>query len=162
MSSYQRTPYIGVTNDPERRVFEHKTGVVPGFTSKYRITRLVHFEETDDVSAAIEREKPLKGWLRKRKIELIESTNPKWLDFAADWFTPDDLRVRTEESTALNTLRRPQSSSHHEHSEGSSPVGSVTPAGKLLRCAQDDRESGLGKGGRSGDNSKGSGEPRQP
>src|SRR4051794_25755789 len=104
MSSLRRTLYIGMTNDLERRVLEHKTGAVPGFTSKYRITRLVYFEDTNDVVAAIPREKYLKGWLRAKKVALIESMNPSWNDLAEDWFTSEDLAVRrtTSASTARN------------------------------------------------------------
>jgi putative endonuclease len=61
------TLYIGVTNDLERRVYEHKKKLIDGFTKRYNINRLVYFEETDDVMSAIEREKQLKGWLRRRK-----------------------------------------------------------------------------------------------
>lgn len=70
--------YIGVTNDLERRIAEHRMKLVPGFTAKYNLTKLVHFEETGDVRAAIEREKQLKGWTRAKKNTLIDSQNPKW------------------------------------------------------------------------------------
>jgi putative endonuclease len=74
--------YTGVTNDINRRVYEHKQKTVPGFTSRYNITRLVYCESTTDVAAAIEREKQIKGWLRSKKIALIESMNPKWDDLS--------------------------------------------------------------------------------
>ena len=77
--------YIGVTNNLERRVFEHKGKLVPGFTSHYNLNRLVYFEQTNDVGAAITREKELKGWRRDRKIVLIESVNPKWSDLSREW-----------------------------------------------------------------------------
>ena len=77
-----RTLYTGVTNDLERRVYEHKQKLVPGFTAKYNITRLVYFEVTQDVQAAITREKQIKGWLRSKKIALIESVNPEWKDLS--------------------------------------------------------------------------------
>ena len=85
MSNRHKTLYIGVTNDLERRVYEHKNGLAPGFTKRYNINRLVLFEETSDVNEAIAREKQLKGWVRRRKIELIEAANPKWDDLAAEW-----------------------------------------------------------------------------
>jgi putative endonuclease len=85
-SSHTQTLYVGVTNDIRRRMWEHKNKSIPGFTAKYNISRLVYFEETDDLSAAIEREKHLKGWLRSKKIALIESQNPDWNDLAADWY----------------------------------------------------------------------------
>jgi putative endonuclease len=72
--------YIGVTNDIVRRVFEHRTKAVPGFTSKYNITRLVWFEIYDDPVSAISREKELKKWKRAWKTQLIEAQNPQWDD----------------------------------------------------------------------------------
>src|SRR5215203_318508 len=108
MSSLRRTLYIGMTNNLERRVFEHKTGAVPGFTSRYRVTRLVFFEDTNDVIAAIEREKYLKGWLRAKKVALIESMNPLWNDLAEDWFTPKDLPVGRSASASTVRSHQPQ------------------------------------------------------
>jgi len=72
--------YIGVTNDLVRRVYEHRQKAVPGFASKYNITRLVWFEIYDDPVSAITREKELKKWKRNWKIKLIETDNPEWLD----------------------------------------------------------------------------------
>jgi len=77
--------YIGVTNDIERRVVEHKNKAVPGFSTRYNLTKLVYFEAFGDVRAAIAREKELKGWVRRRKIALIESVNPKWNDLSPEW-----------------------------------------------------------------------------
>ena len=74
--------YTGITNNLARRVYEHKEKLISGFTSKYNLTKLVFFEETHDVKAAIAREKQIKGWLRKKKIELIESQNPDWNDLS--------------------------------------------------------------------------------
>ena len=74
------TLYIGVTNDLIRRVFEHREEVAEGFTKKYGVKRLVHFEQFDDISTAIQREKTLKRWSRAWKIELIEKANPEWDD----------------------------------------------------------------------------------
>src|SRR5262245_11344839 len=82
MTNKSRTLYTGVTNDLERRVYEHKKKLVPGFTAKYNIDRLVYYEATEDVNVAISREKQIKGWLRAKKIALIESTNPKWTDLS--------------------------------------------------------------------------------
>ena len=72
--------YIGITNDLVRRIYEHRTKAVPGFTSKYNITRLVWFEIYDDPISAISREKELKKWKRAWKIQLIETQNPEWHD----------------------------------------------------------------------------------
>jgi putative endonuclease len=85
MTNKSRTLYTGVTNDLERRVYEHTQKLVPGFTAKYNITRLVYFEATGDVEVAISREKQIKGWLRRRKIALIESVNPEWKDLSMGW-----------------------------------------------------------------------------
>ena len=72
--------YIGVTNDLVRRIYEHRTKAVPGFTSRYNITRLVRFEIYDDPISAISREKELKKWKRSWKVRLIETQNPEWDD----------------------------------------------------------------------------------
>jgi putative endonuclease len=76
--------YIGVTSDLLKRIDQHREGVVEGFTKSYRADRLVHFEETSDVHAAIAREKQLKGWRREKKVALIETMNPKWNDLYLD------------------------------------------------------------------------------
>jgi putative endonuclease len=78
--------YTGVTNDLVRRVYEHKNKLVKGFTSHYNTTLLVFFEETPDVVTAIGREKEIKGWLRIKKITLIESVNPEWQDLSCGWY----------------------------------------------------------------------------
>ena len=82
MSNKSRTLYTGVTKDLSRRAYEHKSKLIPGFTQRYNITKLVYFEATSDINSAIAREKQIKGWLRKKKIELIESMNPEWEDLA--------------------------------------------------------------------------------
>jgi putative endonuclease len=86
MSSGSGTLYIGVTNNLRRRVDEHKSKLVPGFTAKYNIDRLVYFEMFRDIRTAIAREKQLKGWVRRKKIALIETQNQKWEDLAKDWY----------------------------------------------------------------------------
>jgi putative endonuclease len=97
MASRSRTLYTGVTNDIERRVYEHKQKLANGFTKKYNVTRLVYFEATDDIRSAIEREKQIKGWLRSRKIALVESVNPGWIDLADGWYGgPRDSSLRSE------------------------------------------------------------------
>jgi putative endonuclease len=84
MSSPSRTLYTGVTNDLERRVNEHRSGKITGFTKQYRIDRLVYFLETTDVNAAIAAEKQIKGLSRSKKIALIETENPTWQDLGAE------------------------------------------------------------------------------
>ena len=95
MTNQSRTLYTGVTNDLERRVLGHKQKVTRGFTSKYNISRLVYCEATDDVEAAITREKQIKGWLRAKKIALIEEMNPEWKDLAAE-LLEQDSSLRSE------------------------------------------------------------------
>jgi putative endonuclease len=91
MASKSRTLYTGVTNNLERRVYEHKHKLVEGFTKKYNITTLVYYEEMRDVRDAIARENQIKGWLRARKIALIETANPEWKDLSKEWFKEDSL-----------------------------------------------------------------------
>jgi putative endonuclease len=86
LASRSRTLYIGVTGDILRRILEHKQRRGSLFTSKYKIDRLVHYEETDYVHAALAREKELKSWRRARKIALIEAANPSWADLSAEWY----------------------------------------------------------------------------
>jgi len=74
--------YIGVTNNLERRMYEHRNKMVDGFTKRYNLTKLVHFEETSDVRSAIEREKQLKNWHRDWKIKLIDKFNAEWKDLS--------------------------------------------------------------------------------
>ncbi len=78
------TLYIGVTNDLVKRVYEHKDGLVEGFTKEYGVDRLVYYEQTNDSYSAIEREKRMKKWKRQWKIELIEKFNPEWKDLYKD------------------------------------------------------------------------------
>lgn len=74
------TIYVGVTSNLIKRVYEHKTEIFEGFTKKYNIKNLVYYEIYEDIVEAIKREKALKGWTRKEKIELIENQNPDWKD----------------------------------------------------------------------------------
>lgn len=82
MTNRSKTLYTGMTNDLKRRVHEHKEKLIPGFTKKYNISKLVWFDSTNDVQAAIAYEKKIKGWLREKKVALIESKNPEWKDLA--------------------------------------------------------------------------------
>jgi len=80
------TIYTGVTSDLNKRIFQHKNKLIDGFSKKYGLDKLVFFEEYADIYNAIVREKEIKGWLRRKKIELIESINPNWNDLAESWF----------------------------------------------------------------------------
>ena len=86
MTHIAKTLYIGVTSNLEQRIYQHKHGLIEGFTKKHGLHQLVYFEQTVDLRVAIEREKQLKGWRRARKIELIEAINPHWQDLADRWF----------------------------------------------------------------------------
>ncbi|MCL2674948.1 MAG: GIY-YIG nuclease family protein [Defluviitaleaceae bacterium] len=77
--------YTGITNNLERRVYEHKNKLIEGFTKQYNVDKLVYFDSTLDVKSAIEREKQIKGWTREKKNELIETINPNWEDLSKEW-----------------------------------------------------------------------------
>ena len=79
------TLYIGVTNNLERRLYEHRNNLIEGFTNKYNVHHLVYFEDVNDIQSALQREKQLKRWTRKWKLELIEKVNPEWRDLANDF-----------------------------------------------------------------------------
>ena len=83
MASASRVLYTGVTNNLARRASEHKEKRIPGFSARYRVSELVYFEAFGDIRVAIAREKQIKGWLRARKIALIETLNPQWKDLSA-------------------------------------------------------------------------------
>ena len=101
MANVARTLYVGGTNNLERRVYEHKMKLIPGFTSRYDLTTLVYYESTVDINAALLREKQIKGWLRKKKITLIESVNPKWNDLSKEWTDCHSEGVITTEESVL-------------------------------------------------------------
>ncbi len=89
-NKYNTTLYIGVTNNLERRIIEHKEGLIPSFTSRYNLTKLVYFEGYSSISQAIEREKQLKGWKREWKDSLIEMMNPNWEDLLGSGISEAD------------------------------------------------------------------------
>jgi len=88
VASRSRTLYIGFTSDLLKRIFQHKQKTYEGFSALYNCDRLVWFEQFADVSDAIQREKQLKGWLRAKKIALIQTNNPTWEDLSKAWY-PD-------------------------------------------------------------------------
>jgi putative endonuclease len=83
LASRSRVLYVGVTNNLERRIAEHQLAKAPGFSKRYYVCKLVYWETFGNIRSAIAREKQLKGWLRKRKVALIESANPQWKDLSA-------------------------------------------------------------------------------
>ncbi len=80
-----RVMYIGVTNNLERRLYEHINKLVKGFTEKYNVHKLVYYEETPDIKVALEREKEIKKWRREKKDNLVVSINPTWKDLSEEW-----------------------------------------------------------------------------
>ena len=86
LSSFKKVLYIGITSNLRKRIWEHREGVVSGFTKKYNIKMLVYYEVYDDSETAIIREKQLKKWRREKKIKLIESINPEWRDLYEELF----------------------------------------------------------------------------
>lgn len=120
MANRSRTLYVGVTNDLARRVWEHKHTQTAGFTRRYLIDRLVHYEVAPDAASAILREKQIKGWVRRRKVGLIESVNPEWRDLSLDFLdirptvsaieARDEMRERRDSSLATT---RPRAEAEH-------------------------------------------------
>jgi len=92
MSNQSKMIYVGVTNSLKNRVAQHKKKLVPGFTQRYNLFKLVHYEMFLDIRLAITREKQLKGWLRSKKVALIVEKNPEWNDLAADWYKIEPKR----------------------------------------------------------------------
>jgi len=88
VASRSRTIYIGVTGNLLKRIFQHKKKNYEGFSATYNCNRLVWFERFTGPSSAIAREKQLKGWVRAKKIALIEKSNPTWEDLSQTWYTP--------------------------------------------------------------------------
>jgi len=84
MASKSGTLYVGVTNNIKRRVYEHKNHLIPGFTDRYNVVRLLYVETTTDPVSAIKREKQIKRWRREKKVKLIDSLNPEWNDISED------------------------------------------------------------------------------
>src|SRR5687767_768730 len=89
LASFSRVLYVGVTNDPERRVYQHRTKQRGGFTAQYSVNQLVWYESFRDIRDAIAAEKRIKGWTRAKKVALIEEGNPHWEDINAGWPAPD-------------------------------------------------------------------------
>jgi putative endonuclease len=105
LASKSRRLYTGMTNWLFRRVMEHKSGEVEGFTKRYKINRLVYYEEFKYVRNCIAREKEIKGWSREKKVALIESINPAWEDLSADWGTRiEEVELQARKSRFLAPL----------------------------------------------------------
>jgi putative endonuclease len=89
MTNRSGTLYTGVTGNLQRRVYEHRHRLLPGFSSHYRIDRLIHAEPFTEIRDAIAREKQIKSWRRSHKIDLISVSNPEWRDLGVEWFGPN-------------------------------------------------------------------------
>ncbi len=101
LSSKSRVLYVGITSRLRSRIAEHRSGELGGFTSQYKVHRLVHFECFDWVDSAIRREKQLKRWRREKKVALIERNNPTWEDLSAEWDEPVWMKVHAVENSRL-------------------------------------------------------------
>jgi putative endonuclease len=100
-NKYRGTIYTGLTNNLERRMHEYKLQINPGFAKRYNLDKLVYYEYYSDINVAIRREKQIKGWLRKKKIKLIESVNPRWKDLSAEWFHGTMKNERPQKSARM-------------------------------------------------------------
>jgi putative endonuclease len=118
MGSLSGTIYIGITSNLHKRAFQHKFHKIEGFTDKYQVERLLYWESFNDVHKAIAREKQLKGWRRSKKIALIESVNPHWLDLARDWYPWMNSRgaSRGASTPQDDSLRESSCSAQHDKS----------------------------------------------
>ena len=97
LASRTKRLYVGVTSSLERRVWEHKTNAVPSFSGRYKIYKLVYYEEYRSIQGAIDREKQVKAWRREKKVHLVESINPEWDAMAEHWYTElGDSSLRSE------------------------------------------------------------------
>ncbi len=115
LSNKSRMLYVGVTNNLERRVLEHRMKLIPGFTERYGLSRLVYYESTDDVNSAISREKEIKGWVRRKKVALIHSFNPEWKDLSAEWTPPNSETLRYAQGDIMaETLFEKESHLDHQ------------------------------------------------
>ena len=128
LASKSRVLYIGVTNDLRARVLQHRSGEIGGFTSDYKVHRLVYYEQHAWVQEAIAREKQLKRWRREKKVWLIERENPTWEDLAADWGKPVKL-IKRDLANATDSR-----SLHSPAKAGSVGMTRTIDKPPLLRC----------------------------
>ena len=119
MGSHSGTLYVGMTGNLQQRAFDHKFHLNEGFTAKYDVERLLYWESYDDVHKAIGREKQLKGWRRSKKVALIESMNPHWLDLAREWYPwmKDKEESRDASTPDEPSLRERSSSAQHDNAK---------------------------------------------
>jgi putative endonuclease len=132
MGSLSGTLYIGMTSKLHARTFEHKFHRLEGFTDKYDVERLLYWESFDIVHRAIGREKQLKGWRRSKKIALIESINPQWLDLAREWYPgmKSAGEGRGASATQDDALRESFCSAQHDKNRESRETEKQSPPTK--------------------------------
>jgi len=121
LASRSRALYIGVTTNLQERLVQHREGLVPGFTSRYRIFRLVHVERFGDIRDAIAREKEIKAWRREKKIRLIESGNPTWEDLAGEWLGPPPRSETAHRELANRKAKSPESAEQTQEKTKADP-----------------------------------------
>ena len=109
MASLSKVLYTGMTSNLAQRVYAHKFKLVGGFTKAYNVTMLVYYEQTEDRRSAIEREKQIKGWLRRKKIALIESMNPKWEDLGLELLGNQNETLRSPQGGPAGSQSNPRS-----------------------------------------------------
>ncbi len=131
MTNRSGTLYVGMTNDLVRRVWEHKQCLVPGFTSRYRMDRLAHYETFGRPYDAIAREKEIKGWLRIKKIALIEATNRKWLDLSKGWYDVGEATTAGRRAVPPGHAERSEASLPAARTEGPSRAGGPPREGRV-------------------------------
>lgn len=139
MTNKSGTLYIGLTNNLKRRVYQHKNKKVEGFTKKYNINKLIYFEVFGDIYSAIAREKTTKGWLRKKKIELIKSSNPDWRDLSPDWYEwnlyPQMINAVYKFCFKISLFNM-YGECNSERSKAEWRISLSSSNGEILRCAQ--------------------------
>jgi putative endonuclease len=108
LGSLSGTLYVGITSRPEKRMSQHKQHSISGFSAKYDVDRLLYWESYDDVRKALDREKQLKGWRREKKIALIKSLNPEWVDLSRSWYSELVPNQGRDASTAPFGHRGPE------------------------------------------------------
>jgi len=141
--------YVGITNDPERRQWQHQTKQSPSFTQKYNVKKLVYLEETANILDALAREKQLKGWRREKKNKLVESINPEWLDLLHDneerslAFAPDDkIECHSDRSVsaAEESLRsKPNTRDDKTECHSDRSISAAEESLQIPRQARDDK-----------------------
>jgi putative endonuclease len=139
MASRTLVLYVGMTNDVYRRALEHKAGEVDGFTKRYNVNRLVYYESFQDVGLAIEREKQIKGWSRQKKLALIQSENPTWIDLAEDWGKQVPLRRFTTAEMAEMQIPRGLKPARNDNLDFTVDHRDVSEPTSDLSCEPDDQ-----------------------